>query len=309
MRKGTVILLVTCLVVSSLSVLAVPFVSAQAGYKPSVPQFTVKLVDNSYDVPPSTTTTVNPYTGEKNTITTPSYHVTNRTIEVKVPNQSFTQYRDESGYLCDLYYYVQVKGHFGGEQDWHTLYCNVGGLGYDQGNYIDVASQHFTIWMSPNLSPLYSLNSGLYASMMIPGNQLDFRAKTEIAYYGKSLGSDIPGYDMGMYAPREFVVVASSGWSNIQSITIPNGSSPSQTATFPSITSDGSNSLSQSPDQTQPPNSIFSNPLFIFGVGALFAGVVIAVVLVVLRRHLKASTYPNVFSPQANTSNMRCMYA
>jgi len=69
----------------------------QAVSKPSVPQFTVKFVDNSYDVPPSTTTTVNPYTGEKNTITTPGYHVTNRTIEVKVPNQSFTQYRDEVG--------------------------------------------------------------------------------------------------------------------------------------------------------------------------------------------------------------------
>lgn len=38
--------------------------------KPSVPEFTVKLVDNSYDVPPTQTT--DPYTGTK---TIPGYHV------------------------------------------------------------------------------------------------------------------------------------------------------------------------------------------------------------------------------------------
>ncbi|MCL1977393.1 MAG: hypothetical protein FWG55_04720, partial [Candidatus Bathyarchaeota archaeon] len=50
---------------------AVTSVSAQAGYKPSAPQFTVKLIDNSYDVPPSTTTTVDQYTGKETTAITP----------------------------------------------------------------------------------------------------------------------------------------------------------------------------------------------------------------------------------------------
>jgi hypothetical protein len=54
MRKCIVLMLVTCLVVSGLIVHAVTPVTAQAGYKPSVPQFTVKLVDNSYDASPYT---------------------------------------------------------------------------------------------------------------------------------------------------------------------------------------------------------------------------------------------------------------
>jgi hypothetical protein len=57
MRKCIVLLLVVCLLVSSFSVLAVSSVSAQSGFKLSVPRFTVQLVDYSYDVPPSTTTT------------------------------------------------------------------------------------------------------------------------------------------------------------------------------------------------------------------------------------------------------------
>jgi hypothetical protein len=76
MRKCTVFLLITCLVTSSLLVLTVTPVSAQAGYTPSVPQITsIKLVDSSYDVPSYSTTTVDQYTGKENTTIFPSYHV------------------------------------------------------------------------------------------------------------------------------------------------------------------------------------------------------------------------------------------
>jgi hypothetical protein len=111
----------------------------------------------------------------------------------------------------------------------------------------------------------------------------------------------------------DIVAETRSDWSSVRVFTVPNdpsGSvSPSQTATFPTASTDEGGQL-QTPDQSQPPNSsIFANPFFMFGVGALFAGVVVAVVLVVLRRHLKTSTYPHNFSPQTNTSNMRCRYA
>jgi hypothetical protein len=58
MHKCTVLMLVTCLVASCLIVHAVTPVSAQAGFKLFVPQFSVQFVDRSYDIPPSTTTTV-----------------------------------------------------------------------------------------------------------------------------------------------------------------------------------------------------------------------------------------------------------
>ena len=265
MRKCTVLLLVACLVVSSFSVLAVSSVSAQAGFKPSVPQFTVKLIDSSYDVPPIYTT--DPYTGEPTT--KPGYRIENYTIEISIKNQPFTPYTDKSDYYTryyDIYYSIRVKGHFG--EDWYSL----------RTRYTTQSDSEYTVVS-------HSLTDDTELRNLVAGSKLDFSVQAYSGYwFDQREGS------MGVIADYVYVFDAESGWSNIQSITIPNGSSPSQTATLPSVTSDGSNSLPQSPDQTQPPNSIFSNPLFIFGVGALFAGVVIAVVMVIVRKHLKTST-------------------
>ena len=114
--------------------------------------------------------------------------------------------------------------------------------------------------MLPNLSPLslYSLNSELYASMMISGNQLDFRAKTEIAYYGKSLGSD-----MGLYAPLEFVVVASSGWSSTQTVTIP------------AYTDEAPNQNEPTPNPTYTPDQLPQTEITIAGFSLLEFSLVI----------------------------------
>ena len=81
--------------------------AAQSIPKPSVPEFTVQLVDNSYDVP--AIQTIDPYTGEK--ITHPSHHVENKTIEIKITNQ-------RNDYT--IYYSVNMKGHF--EKNWTTIY-------------------------------------------------------------------------------------------------------------------------------------------------------------------------------------------
>jgi hypothetical protein len=81
------------LTLSSLMMLTVAPVSAQAGYKPSVPQInSIKFVDSSYDVPPSSTTTVDQYTGKETTTTKPGYHVEQTSIEVTIKNQPFTPY-------------------------------------------------------------------------------------------------------------------------------------------------------------------------------------------------------------------------
>jgi hypothetical protein len=86
------VLSIVFLILSSLIALTVIPTTVQAGFKPSVPQFTVKLVDNL--------------------------------IEVTIKNQSFTPYNDESakdvengidmygpnGKEFNLYYDVQVKG-------------------------------------------------------------------------------------------------------------------------------------------------------------------------------------------------------
>jgi hypothetical protein len=266
-------MLITCLVVSSLSVFTAPSATAQAGYKPSVPQFTVKLIDTSYDIPPSSTTTIDPYTGKETTTTTPGYHVDQKSIEVTIKNQPFKPYTDADGYEHILCYAIHVKGHF---SDVWTRFN-------DQSLIIQTNSSYTTV-----------LRVVPYAA----GFQVDFKVEIRIGY---TRYRDIP----------EFVVEATS-WSDIQTFTIPekpslSSLSPSQTTTFPLVTSDG-NGQPPPPGQTQPLD-MFTNPFFLLCVGALFVGVVVVVVMVFLRRRLKLLTYPDDFSPQADTSDMRCLYA
>jgi len=107
------------LLLASLFTLPTSSVAAQAGYQPSVPQFTVKLIDNSYDVPPSSYTVIDQYTGQETTKTFPGSHVIDRSIEVMVKNQPFTSYTNTSGHAIELYYIIQVKGHYG--EGWRSI--------------------------------------------------------------------------------------------------------------------------------------------------------------------------------------------
>ena len=64
------------------SLITVELAFAQSITKPSLPEFTVKLVEHSYDVP--TTYSIDKYTGEN--VTHSGYHVENKTIEVSIKN-------------------------------------------------------------------------------------------------------------------------------------------------------------------------------------------------------------------------------
>jgi hypothetical protein len=69
MSKLATLLFFTVLTVSSLVMVETAF--AQSIPKPSVPEFTLVLVDSSYDVP--TTYSIDPYTGDN--VTHNGYHV------------------------------------------------------------------------------------------------------------------------------------------------------------------------------------------------------------------------------------------
>jgi hypothetical protein len=265
-------MLVTALVASCLIVHAVTSVSAQVGYKPIVPQFTVKFVDNSYDVPPSTTTVTDPYTGKETTTTNPGYRVTDWNIEIMIKNQPFTPYTDADGYEHNLRYHIERKGHFEDEQGW-KLYGNV--IQSDS-QYTNITLEQYGAW-----------NLGL--NSLPDGAQMDFRVKTEIVYWILSYDPPINKYE----------IVASSGWSDVHTITKSGettlSSPPLQTATFPTVTSDG-NGQPQYSGQTQPPNSIFANPLFTLVIGVLLGCVVIAVVVMILRWQPKTSTQTDTYA-------------
>jgi hypothetical protein len=91
---------------------------------PSVPQFTVKLVDCSYDVPQ--TTSVDPYNGK--TITHPGYHVDNLTLQIQIKNPLYTPITLDGAKDPLMYYYnIRTKGHF--EEQWYEIF-SAGGNGY-----------------------------------------------------------------------------------------------------------------------------------------------------------------------------------
>ena len=104
--KLATLLLITILILSHLVVVGSAF--AQSTPKPSVPEFTLKYVDYSYDIPPKTTTTTDPYTNETITTTIPGRHVENKTIEATINNNigaSYYNFRYKGRYTDEWNYY------------------------------------------------------------------------------------------------------------------------------------------------------------------------------------------------------------
>jgi len=299
MHKYTVLMLVTCLVASSLIAHAVAPVFAQAGYKPSVPQFSLKIVSHPYDVAPIYTT--NPYTGET-VLATRGYHVENKTIDVTIKNQFFSSYTTSDGHYVNLCYNISIKPHYNDDWQYYPVM-------YGQIPLIAAKSDYTVVAFGPNAYTSYDdgvpIATPYYFAMSLPDSgQLDFRIEALIGYYTRVQEFwPIPGGPFYKYT----FFGKSSGWSNIQTITINDGSTtinPEQ----PSITSDGNSQPQFSDHQTQPPDFIFSNSLFTLVVGVILGGIVVAVVMAFLRRHIKMPTYTND-STQTNTLDVRCRYA
>jgi hypothetical protein len=113
------------LVIATLAIASLMMVKptvAQSILKPSVPEFTLKLADHSYNVPSSTTTTIDQYTGKQIVTIKPGYFVENKSIEITIKNQQFVSFSVANGHLINLYFNVRAKGHFGQEGDWKELY-------------------------------------------------------------------------------------------------------------------------------------------------------------------------------------------
>jgi hypothetical protein len=265
------------LLLSSLIVFDCPCY-VQAAPKTSVPQFNIKFVDNSYDVPSSTTTTVDQYTGQEITNTKPGYHVDNRTIEVTIKNQPFTPYTDTNGIEFNLYFRVEVKGHFG--EDWQAF-----GSGY-----IAQSSSDYTV-VSCTVK---------YAA----GAQLDFRVIAVIAELGDAIADtgSLAYFLYGITSPYIKSEVSCST-SGVQTFTMPGGSPSASSApittlpTSPSTTPNNNQPLQNQTIQDQPqlPN-FMAQPIFLLIIGILFVSVVITAVMAFLKRHLKTSDFSNTFS-------------
>jgi len=186
-------------------------VDAQTIPKPSVPEFSIETIDSSYDVPPITSSSTNPYTGEVTTTTTPGYHVENKTTILKIVNQPFTPYKiqqNDDSFNINLYYNIQIKGHY--SKEWDNYRYNNGSS--DKNLFRDSKSQ-FTIVQIDEYLP--------------KDGKVDFRVQALEGYQrGINVYPGVPG--------QHWIIIGSaSDWSNTQTITISDGSV--STATSPTI--------------------------------------------------------------------------
>jgi hypothetical protein len=192
MGKNATLFLIGVLVLSSLAM--VGSVSAQSVTKPSVPEFTVRQVNNWYDVP--TTYSTDPYTGDK--ITLPGYRVDNKSIEITVKNQPFTS--DGSG--VKLYYAVRYKGHY--EEDWWNFF-------------------------SLDRYPVQSVSE--YTVISLPLDRFDFPVRAEVDFQVQALMGTVTLVEARLWGVPNYYEFEgqTSEWSSTQTLTITENQTPSPT--------------------------------------------------------------------------------
>lgn len=185
--------------------------------KPSVPEFIVKFVDYSYDVPP--TYGIDQYTGET-AITKQGEHIINRTLEFTIKNQPFTCYEDSEGKEIELCFNFRFKGYYGSEWSYYPFkpdgYSSIP-YGMLTGASTPKLSQSNTEYtsISINLDVLLAISSGYKGSHTYPsGGQMDFQAQALIGYISYEA--------TGLIAGSHYILSGeTSDWSETQTITLP----------------------------------------------------------------------------------------
>jgi hypothetical protein len=264
---------IVALLFSALAV-AVHFGTVQAESsipKPSVPEFTVTLIDTSYYVSPTTTT--DPYTGE--TVTKGGYYVQGEPeIEIAIKNQPFTPYVDTATNKgVSLFYQVRTKGHF--SPDWSIVeYWIKEAPAYNPRN--PYPEQDFT-------SEYTVLKYGSLTSQNIPSEgQLDIQVEALIGYvtiYGD------PNHSIDLYnlfASFEFTG-ESSGWSETQTLTMGEGQTPTPS---PAATPTPTSSPAPTPSPTNYTTIQLTEQEIIVGVAiaAVVIGAGLGLLIYLIRR-------------------------
>ena len=257
MGKFFCLCLIVILALSSM-LMIIP-TDAQTIPKPSVPEFTVRWVNNSYTIPETSTT--DPYFG--NIINNPSQLKINYSIEVIINNQP----TDET-----LKYNTRIKGHF--DSNWT-------GPIYSYENAPTMSNQSTTsiIFTSTSNDGIYDTPNA-WTTIKVPINgQLDFQVQAFVGYYTNNGDTTTPlGSSM-------YYTTVRSDWSSTQTLTIPASSS--------SVTPAPSSTNSQSSTTPTLPPDIVSADLTLILFSIVVAVLVISVVSCLYVRYLKKSMPKN----------------
>jgi hypothetical protein len=268
-RVSLALIILLMMAISSLSLLMIKPAFAQTSAPTSfpttfnqslmIPEFTIQLADHSYDIPPSTTTTIDQYTGKQIVTTQPGYHVENRTIDFVITNEPHVSVFVPYYYGIGLYYEIRYKGHFG--DIWTELHI------YDADeNLLPVATNSsITLISIPQNYPSDSL--------------LDF----QIQAINATIHADYPG----ITSPFAYWTYESSGWSNIETLSTTDGSVTITPFTNPSPASTATTTPTQTPilTPTQAPTATPTVPEFpVLAVLPFFASALLILVYIKHRR-------------------------
>jgi hypothetical protein len=210
--KTLALILIGLMAISSASLLAVRPANGQTQPipTPSVPEFSVKYVDNSYYAPTSTT-----ITDQNGNFRVVQGYVENKTFEFTIQNQAFTPYTvlyNTSQTVVSLMYNIRMKPHSSNDSWVYMTHLSDGYLSQSVGN--STIASYPVDQLFPSGIPYNSLVDAQVQALI--GNVHRYNIVASWTFNGTE-----------------------SDWSSTQTVTIP-ASSPSPTSTssvpeFPAI--------------------------------------------------------------------------
>jgi hypothetical protein len=211
---------------------------AHCQYSPNVPQFSLKLDNESYDVPA--------------TATSPAYHVTKDFVDVIIKNDnSYSFYAVVNESLVKLYYNIRVKDH---SQSWSN--CTVSpNLAPSNSNYTIVKFGLGSVNPDPG-------GFSIWIGNITNGNEVDFQVQGVEGFYTKLTQENPPCWRLPQFSV--FHETGSSGWSNTQTI---SASALAATAP-PSATATPNSTANSQANETGSTAAIFGAAATLFAVSA-----------------------------------------
>ena len=226
---------------------------ALAQISPSVPEFTLKFDNESYDVP--------------QTNTTQGYHVEKEFIDVIINNKNpYSFYAVVNESLVKLYYNIRAKDH---SQDWANAIVSPN-LAPSNSNYTTVKFGLGSVNPDPG-------GYSIWIGNITTGSEVDFQVQGIDGFYTKLTQENPPCWRIPQFSV--FNETGRSGWSNTQTINISGSISQSGTAA----------PVGTSPTPASTPGSA-ANDLNLIILAASVAVVIMAVslgALIYLRRPRK----------------------
>lgn len=266
------------------SLIMVESASGQTIPKPSVPEFTVKFVDYSYDVPP--TYGIDQYTGENITIQA-GYHVDNRTFVVTIRNQGISTTVDSNNNVFGLLYNFRCKGTYGSTWNYYPFHSNYPG---DPSSAIYSTNLYGQYTGGIPFSHIYPSSSSDLTTVSLSFAYLqlqDAPADSPIDFQVQALNGNASIVHTGLLAGNYYTFTGqTSDWSPTQTLTISaNNPSPTSSSSVTPVPSSTNSQSSTTP--TIPPDTISDDSTIIIFSIVVVTLVISIISLLLYVRHLK----------------------